>query len=1332
MSNDSNKSRQTQLSEAKRRLLQQRLNRKSKPEFAKKSLKRPASAPTIASAGQKRIWLMEQLNPGSPAYNLTSSYNFSGTLDANKLNVAFKKTLSRHDALRTVFKWDDGELHYHIHESLNTEIAVIETSNLDHSATQYSRTIFDLGQGPLLKLVILKTPENTGRILLVIHHIVFDEWSQNIFWSELQSLYNSSKTLPNPEYQFPDFAHWHNKKIANREFENQLEYWKKTLKGAPPYLNLPTKPGLTTLISDSGKIQNRRLSTKTTTAIKSLARTLNVSPSIPILIAFEILLYRYSNSNDISTGIPIANRPKKEFSQIIGFFLNTVVIRLNLDGDPTLKEILSTASRAVLEAIENQDIPFDTVVDAIKPERVKGRTPLIQSMFVYQKETDSTKNLNFDDVSLKPALSETRAAKLDLTLFATESETNIKLSIEYRKQVFEDTIIDGMLGHLENLIQSIVSNPNVRLSEVELLDATEKQNLLRLSTGPVIPIPKGHFLPEQIQRYAAVSPKTIAVATEGESINYEELGKRVNDLSNYLIGQLPKKQKAVALYMDRSIDAIVAILAILRCGAHYIPIDPTYPNSRVLSVFSDSRPAAIIADQKFHARLKAITPTLILSPKPHASAPHAPEALIQASDLAYIIYTSGSTGTPKGVAISHENLRQSTFSRHAYYKNKPECFLLLSSFSFDSSIAGIFWTLSSGGTLALPAPGDEKQPDRIRYLVDKFGVSTLLCIPSLYREIIATDQGKLDSLKTAIVAGENCPRSIVEDHYEHIPQCSLFNEYGPTEATVWCTATQLQKEQTVTIGRPIPNYQTFVLNQGQQQQPIGIPGELCIAGPGLAQAYLNNEELTNQRFPITDSITGSPLRYYRTGDYVRRLQTGEIEFLGRIDNQVKIRGFRIELGEIENALMRIRSIKEVAVEPIQYGSESLDEARLVAFIASSEATHLNIGTLRERLAERLPKHAIPAQFVFLNELPKLPNGKTNRNALVVPQNDSNEKTNITHRSSSTELKLVAIWNEIFPSQISGIDDNFFELGGSSLQAIRLFSRIKEIFNTTLSPSKLLQAPTIADLAQLIDKNDANSNLKNIIRLQEGTDLAPIILVHAAGQELIFYRSLVKRIDNRIPIFGIQPIGHDGTEAPTEDFEKIIERYTDEILAVQNSGPYRIIGHCQGGVFAMEIARRLKAKGHTVALIVSIDGEAPIIENTSLQSEEKSSPKFINHARRIARGIRWRFKRKIAHYQYRFYLKFGNQENKTKAIYKESFLSVTNSINRRRTKPLDLQVFVLRCRDSEIYPRHSDTEWRQAAPNAQFIKFDCLHDEILEEPYVIQTADCIMQQYFLYD
>jgi amino acid adenylation domain-containing protein len=1190
------------LSDAKRQLLEQRLKRVSgaAPLRETELDRKPPGAPALASLGQKRLWLLDDMSGPSPAFNITSSFYISSAVNTSALERALNKVVSRHEPLRSRYVLEGEEIIQVPVEGLFLELTRGQEDgslSIEMAAQAFGRIPFDIKTGPALRLGLFSQNENRHLLVLSIHDIIFDKWSLKLFWKEFSAFYAEavagiSPELPPITYQYSDFAYWQRKWLGEGEAERQLAYWKRKLAHPPPPTPFATDHPYPKKISEAGRLERHRLSARTARRLREFANAADASPFMVLLLGFNVLLSKYTNTTDLLVSSPVANRRKRETADLIGFFLNTFVVRADLTGDPTVKEALERIRTASLEALTHQDLPPDAIVDEIKPKRVAGRHPLFQTMFVYQREDEGTPQLALHGCAVSPTYIETKSSKFDLSLFVAEIPDGMETIAEYRTDIFEPSTIQGFLRHYTQLMDELAIDPERRISELNLLHSDDLYALLSEPQGERVPLGETPLLPQRIAAHAVASPRTIALQSDAGSISYAELDRRATRLARKLAEKTGGSAAPVGIFMERSTDAIIAIIAVLKAGAPYLPIDPTYPVKRNAMIIEDAQPSCILCARTDVGKLRALTTVDPVFPD-EVGDEKTPLPQLAATDLAYLIYTSGSTGRPKAVIVSHENLRQSTFSRCRYYARPPERMLLLPSLSFDSSVATIFWTLAEGKTLVLLAAGDEKDPEAICRLTEKHRITTLLCVPSLYREVVAANPAALASLSTVIVAGESCSKSLVDAHFAALPHCSLYNEYGPTEATVWCSVALLTPNEPVTIGNAIPNYQLHVLSGEQRLLPIGVPGELYVAGEGVTQGYLRNEALTAERFPTIELPNGQRERMYRTGDRVRRLRNGSLAFLGRMDEQVKIRGFRVELGEVETALRALPGVREAVAHIIETAHGEEITTRLIGYVCLSESGSRDGRQLKQELTEYLPAHSIPSQFVILDSIPRLPNGKVDRKALPEPAPEERDATTLLGPRNATEAALLEIWKDVLGLKTLSIDDNFFDLGGTSLLAIRLFSRIKSVFACSLPVGKLIQHPSIQELATLLGAEPKADSFKYIVPLKQGTDQSTkVFFVHSGGLQVLFYHDLARCIDGKFSLYGIQPVGHDGSEDPLDSIEAMAERYLTEIRRVQPQGPYHLLGHCFGVAVAIEISKRLQVVGEAVPLIISIDGEAP--------------------------------------------------------------------------------------------------------------------------------------------
>ena len=929
-------------------------------------------------------------------------------------------------------------------------------------------------------------------LLINMHHSISDGWSIGIFQHELNRLYNAFITnqpspLPDLPIQYGDFAVWQQQWLQGDVLATQCNYWTKQLTDLT-YLDLPTDRVRSPMQSFRGAHRGISLPRSLRDDLKTLSNREGVTLFMTLLAAFQVLLARYTRQHDIAVGTPIANRNRAELEGLIGFFINTLVLRTDLTGDPGFLTILQRVRKVCLAAYAHQDVPFEKIVEVLQPVRDLSRSPLFQVSFSLHHATRSTEELQ--GLTLSHHTQESTTTKFDLTLIVTETEQGLHCLFEYSTDLFDAITIDNLLNHFHNLLKGIVEQPAQRFSALPLLtDAERRQQLIDWNNTVTATPAEATFLHTQFESLAEDTPDAIAVVFQDEHLTYAGLNRYANQLAHYLLnwGQAPSRpgaEKLVGLFLPRSPHMIIGILGTLKAGGAYLPLDPAYPPERLHYLIQDAQPVIMVTQQTLLDRVPSeqeqvlcldtawplITQQLTSNPALH----------VHADNIAYVIYTSGSTGKPKGVLVSQRNAVHSTQARLLYYREAVKQFLLLSSFAFDSSVAGIFWTLSQGGVLVLP-PEDLVQdvflralPLRLHRLLPNLRhrkeTPHLLCVPSLYALLLQYGQKKLGCLRTAIVAGEACPLALVEQHMQLLPELPLFNEYGPTEASVWSSVAQcIVDAQPPSIGGPIANTQIYLLDQSLQLVPKGVAGEVYIGGEGVVRGYLQQPALTAERF-VPHPFTNTPgARLYKTGDIARYRQDGQIDYLGRDDYQVKIRGYRIELGEIE-ALLRSHSAIQECVVTVHEGP---DNKRLVAYFVVRQQCLLTIEDLRADISRKLPNYMQPEVFIQLDAFPLTPNGKVDRLALPPPtvyrEGVGSLPNDHTSPGTSVEEIVAGLWCKLLDRQQVSIHDNFFALGGHSLLAVRLIAQIQTVFQVTLSLRHLFEMPTVAALATQIER-----------------------------------------------------------------------------------------------------------------------------------------------------------------------------------------------------------------------------------------------------------------------
>ena len=1081
--------RKASLSDARRALLLKRLQGKKTGDSGGKTIeKKPQDGLLPLSYAQQRVWFLQQLHPQNRAYNMSEAWRIKGPLDIEALQKAMRHVVRRHASLRTRFAVLDEEPWQLVEQAVEIDLSLTDISNLPRSerenellelVVRQGSHDFDLQHAPLFRPFLIRLGEDEHILQLVLHHIITDEWSNDVLWRELNYYYEKSQKgeageLPVTAVEYSDYAHWQREQVNSGALDQQKDYWRDQLGGHRPLLQLPIDRQRPPEQSLRGGLVRRTLPAGLLNDLQHLSKEAGTTIFTTLLAAYQVLLYRYSAQEDILVGTAIANRQRAETTEVIGMFVNTAVIRAQLSGELSFRRLLAQVRQTVLDALANQDLPFDVLVQKLHPQRTLSYNPLFQTMFVFRAD-DTRRGL--PGMVFEPVRIDRGVSKFDLTLFAGEEDGRLMSAFEYSSDLFDEMTVVRMLDHWQTLLAAIAANPDEPIQKLALMSAAEKEQVLKEWNQTAVPVPDERPLHKIIADVARQHPHQLAVVAENGRLTYGELDRRANDLALLLVERGLQPGTPVGLFVERSLEMVVGILGILKAGGAYVPLAPEYPHERIDFVIQETGAPLIVTQSHLAERLTRSEGHLIEldcgEPASELTSANSTfETTVSLDDLAYIIYTSGSTGSPKGVMVTHRNLLASTFARDAYYGAPVKRFLLLSSFAFDSSVAGIFWTLMSGGTLVLPEPDGEKDVLKLARIIYREKVTHTLALPTLYRFLLKYAPAQnLQSLKIVVVAGEACPPDLGPLHYRILPDCRLVNEYGPTEATVWCTVFEVppaSADDLVPIGRPIANSKLFILDKMRQPVPVGVAGELYVAGMGITRGYWNNPELSAGAFLSLDlGLWGRLSPVYRTGDLARWRADGQVEFLGRIDNQVKIRGYRIEPGEIESHLICHPSVAEAVVriwEAADLGPGS--DKSLVAYVvqnSSSQGEAVDGIMLRNSLAELLPDFMVPDQILVLETFPRTPNGKIDRGRLPKPSRQMDGERTFALPRSRSEKILARIWSDILKIDQISVEDKFFELGGDSLMSIQVIARARQE-GLRLTPRQLFKEQTISRLA----------------------------------------------------------------------------------------------------------------------------------------------------------------------------------------------------------------------------------------------------------------------------
>ena len=1046
------------------------------------------------SFSQQRLWFLDQLDPQNAAYNIPAAVRLQGSLNLPALERSLNEIVRRHEVLRTAFPSFDGKPLQIIEPAYELPVQLIDLRGFSTGPRETEATRlaidevskpFDLKRLPLIRVLLLRLADDDHLAVVTMHHIVSDGWSVAIFIREMAALYNSfsrgeGSPLSELPIQFADFAHWQREWLSGEEFDRQLDYWKRQVAGAASQLQLPTDFARPVTQTFNGAEYPFELSTDLSAAIKSLSRRKQTTEITVLMAAFIALLYRYTEQRDIAIGLPVAGRSRTELEDLIGFFINTLIIRLDLSPGMTFNELIERVHETALDAYAHQDLPFEKLVEHLQPERNLGSTPLFQVMFVPQNSSHEAVTLN--GLTLSPYKLDNRTAKFDLILCMGETDHGWAGALEYNTDLFRPQTIERMAQHFETLLEGAVAHSDGKLISLPLLEANERHRLLVEFNDTARDYRRHLSLTDLFEAQVKRTPEATAVIGESESLTYAELNRRANSLARHLrsLGVGPEVPAGVC--RERSPELIVSLLAVLKAGGAYIPLDPAYPTQRLTFILEDSGAGVLLTEPHLRELFGDWTGTVVCgSDQPEEEDL---EPRVDAENLAYVIYTSGSTGQPKGVAIEHRSAVTLIQWAQEYFQPGDFARVLAStSICFDLSVFEIFVPLSCGGAIVLARD--------LLHVPSLDQITLINTVPSAMTELLRLG-GLSSSVRVVSLAGEPLRASLVEQIYQHSAATRVFNLYGPSEDTTYSTAALIRKDSSAapSIGRPIANTQVYLLDSQLEPVPLRATGELYIGGEGLARGYVNRAALTAERF-IPDPFSNRPgARLYRTGDIARYRDDGEIEFLGRKDNQVKIRGFRIEPGETEAALSTHPAIRDVAVCTHEDG---IDNKRLVAYIVFERDQTASVTELRNFLKSRLPDYLVPSVLIPLPALPVLPNGKVDRRALPEPASDRPvlDKSYVAPRTV-VEDQLAQIWARMLKVEKVGIHDNLFDLGGHSLLATQVISQMRETFMIELSPRRLFAEPTIEQLAILItqlqatqqDAAEMNEMLSRIENLTE--------------------------------------------------------------------------------------------------------------------------------------------------------------------------------------------------------------------------------------------------------
>jgi amino acid adenylation domain-containing protein len=1041
------------------------------------------------SFAQQSLWFLDQLYPESCAYNVPRAIRILGDLDVKALECSLSEIVRRHEILRTTFRAIDGQPMQFIAPARDAILPVTDLRGLgpnegaqcEHRLiTEEAWAPFDLSHGPLLRVRLFRMGESEHVLIIVQHHIISDGWSDAVFMRELLTAYEAftegrQPQLPDLEVQYGDFAHWQREFLQGETFARQLEYWRSQLANLSEF-EMPanrTRPPIRTF---AGATESFDLPPRLTAILRKLGTSEHATLFVTLLAAFKALLVRYCGQEDIVVGAPIAKRGSAETKHLIGFFVNTVVMRTKLDSDPTFRVALRRVRQTVLGALEHSDLPFERLVEELAPHRTGNRNPFFQVMFDVVKAEPNTRKMG--NLSLVPIDIENRSAKFDLMVELADGVDAIRGSLNYNRDLFDASTVRRMASHFRTLLEGIAADPDLRISQLPLLRAAERHQLVVEWNDTRRTYPTNVCLHELIEAQVARTPDAVAIVCEDESLSYRELNRRANQLAHHLRRLGVGPDAIVGVFAERSVEMIVALLATLKAGGAYLPLDPNYPAERLAFMLEDAQPLVVLAQCCLDFKLPQHASKVVFPEDGFAAESDLnPVNCTHSDNLAYVIFTSGSTGRPKGVMNTHRGIcNWLLWLQETYRLTADDRILHKTPFTFDVSLGEFFWSLIAGSRLVVGRPALHGDSHYLIKTICENNITAIHFVPSMLSAFLEdVDASRCSFLRLVICIGEALSVELKERFFAVLPDAELHNLYGPTEAAVVVTYWQCKRgsdERIVPIGWPAANTQIYILDRAMQLVPTGVTGELHIGGVQLARGYLARAELTAEKFAPNPLGEG---RLYKTGDLARYRSDGAIEFLGRIDHQVKLRGFRIELGEAESVLRQHELVKECAVLVRQ---DRFGDKRLTAYVVApgelGENNSLPAKTnrqlaplLRSYLQTKLPDYMVPAVFMLVDKLPLTSSGKLDRRALPEPERLGEE---LVEPSTPLQQEIAQIWKGVLGVERVGTGDDFFELGGHSLTALRLANQLSELAGDRVPVALVFQAPTVAQLAAQLEKH----------------------------------------------------------------------------------------------------------------------------------------------------------------------------------------------------------------------------------------------------------------------
>ncbi len=1302
------------------------------------------------SFAQQRLWFLDQLEPNSPFYNVPMAARLHGPLDFTAMERSLNEIVARHESLRTTFQLQDEEPVQVVAPTMRLPLTTVDLGHLTPDereaearrlVSEEARRPFNLATGPLFRALIVRFDADDHILMVNLHHAISDGWSLGILSNELAALYEAFRTgAPSPLSPLPltysDYALWQRNYLGGGALERQLDYWKKQMAGAPLSIELPTDHPRPPVQTFNGAKRTVSFSPELLENLKALSRKEGATLFITLLAGFNVLLARYSGQRDLVVGTAAAGRHHPETERLIGYFANTLVLRSDLSGEPTFKDLMRQVRETTLNAYANQDVPFEKLVEELNPARDMSRSPLFQVMIIQQNAFQRANT--FGNLKAVPYSASGAAAKVDLLLNVAEDAGKLRCALEFNTDLYDAPTIDRMLENYGVLLERATQDPTQKVSQISLQRSEEREQFLVAWNATAAAYPSDKRVNQLFEEQAARTPDATAVIFGGQELTYRDLNAQANQLANYLRARGVTNGDRVAIYLERSLAMMVALLGVQKCGAAYVPLDPAYPAERLKLIVEDGNIATLITLQPLLASLSDFGGTAVrLDSEAAALASQSdsnPVNLGSSEDAIYVIFTSGSTGRPKGVEVTHRSVvNLLTWMAKELAVGPGDVIPALASFAFDMSVPELYLGLATGGSVLLAERHLAANGENLAEFLTRHHATVVHATPTTWSLLL--DAGFTGANLKRCIGAEPLPRELFIRLMEAAEGTPLYNLYGPTETTVWSTFHKFTRSnESIVVGRPIANTQVYLLDQNLQPVPVGVRGGIYIGGDGVTRGYLGRPELTAEKF------LPNPFRQdekiYSTGDIGRYLPDGRIEYIERADNQVKIRGFRIELGEIEAILSSHPSVSECVViaREVQHGQKSL-----TAYIVCQDSRpRADAAELRAFLKGRLPEYMVPTGWMQLERLPLSANGKIDRKNLPAPDTIPTRSTGGLLPRTPIEVGLAGIWEETLNVSNVRLDDDFFNLGGHSLLAVQMMSRAREAFGCELPLTLLFGSPRLGDLAKVIQTERRLQPLKTLIPIRKTGSKPPLFCVSRPNVNALGFVFLSRNLSPEQPVIGLQSqVERDGSTWVYDqvEYEAKAKEYIKAMREFYPEGPYLLTGYCEGAHIAFEMARELEAMNLPVAMISVLD--AWPIENTV------SRTKFIlrGYLREVRKFRRMNLREKF-HYLTRS--KFSatkrdvNSAANTAAIAFAQQKKLTSEQIKKRYWPgpgfvptkcaSKLTVFRVK-KQMKVRINDYTMGWSdRALGGVEVIAVPGTHAHLLREPFVIELAhkmqDCI--------